>query len=209
MACILDAALNLQHNYTWMRKRYSKSSRIRKNSDGNRYTMAVLHVLAHSLTTSQNTINGIVFYSRVIILIWQAVIAQWKVRNQHQHPPNRTEEDCTQLECRVYQIIQEAQADPNMQELITSVNPNVLLNRPIKHIRHWITNSKNHMQAQQKVASIWASLHMQDIWTFFQRPPTYRNKIPQRKTFYAPLRKSYISSVGLRKLWTMALVITL
>jgi len=155
---------------------------------------------AHSLTTSQNTINGIVFYSRVIILIWQAVIAQWKVSNQHQHPPNRTEEDCTQLECRVYQIIQEAQADPNMQELITSVNPNVLLNRPIKHIRHWITNSKNHMQAQQKVASIWASLHMQDIWTFFQRPPTYRNKIPQRKIFYAPLRKSYISSVGLRKL---------
>jgi len=84
---------------------------------------------AHSLTTSITTINGIVFYSRVqILLIWQAVLNQWQVHNQHLHPPNHMEEDCTQLKCMVYQVLQEAQADPNMHELIASVNPNELLN---------------------------------------------------------------------------------
>jgi len=93
------------------------------------YYNQITSVWAQSLTSSQNTIKGIVlFHSRVVILIWQAVIALWKVHNQHLHPPNHTKEDCTQLECMVYQIIQEAQSDPNMQDLITSFNPNALLN---------------------------------------------------------------------------------
>jgi len=57
-----------------------------------------------------------------------SVLNQWQVHNQHLHPPNHMEEDCTQLKCMVYQVLQEAQADPNMHELIASVNPNELLN---------------------------------------------------------------------------------
>jgi len=67
----------------------------------------------------------------------------------------------------VYQIVQEAQADPTLQDMITAFDPEVLLSRPIKHIRHWITNSKNHMIAQQKAAQLQAQLQTKDIRTYF------------------------------------------
>jgi len=82
---------------------------------------------AHGITASQETIKGIVFYSRIIILIWKAVIAQWTIRNTHLHPPNSTQDDRTQLENIVYQIIQEAQADPALQDMVVTVDPEVLL----------------------------------------------------------------------------------
>jgi len=121
---------------------------------------------ANSLNASQSTINGVVFYAWVILLIWQAVLAQWKVCNQHWHPPNSKEEDHTQLEWVVYQIIQEVQADPNPQDLVSSFYPNMLLRRPIKYICQWIKNSRNHMQAQQKAASTHAQLYTFDIRSF-------------------------------------------
>jgi len=86
------------------------------------------------------------------------VIEQWTVQNTHLHPPDSTQEDCTLLEHIVYQIIQEAQADPELQDMVTTLDPEVLLQRPIKHIRHWITNSKNHMLAHQKASAIRAQL---------------------------------------------------
>jgi len=124
---------------------------------------------AHGITASQQTIKGVVFYSQVITLIWQAVAAQWTVRNTHLHPPNSTQDDRTQLAQIVYQIVHEAQADPNLQDMIMAFDPEVLLRRPIKHIRHWITNSKNHMAAQQKAAQAQAQLQTNDIRTYFPR----------------------------------------
>ncbi len=53
---------------------------------------------ANSIIVSNNTIKGMVFYSRVLLLIWQAVITQWHLHNQHLHPHNTHEEDRTQLE---------------------------------------------------------------------------------------------------------------
>jgi len=122
---------------------------------------------AHGITASQETIKGIVFYSRIILLIWKAVIEQWTIRNTHLHPTNSTQDDRTQLENIVYQIIQEAQADPALQDMVATVNPEVLLRRPIKHIRQWITNSKNHMIAHQKASAIQAQLKTRDIRTYF------------------------------------------
>jgi len=122
---------------------------------------------AQGITASQESIKGVVFYSRVIILIWKAVIAQWQVRNTHLHPSNSIQEDHTQLEHIVYQIIQEAQADPALQDMVATLDPETLLRRPIKHIRHWITNSKNHMLAHQKASAIQAQLQTRDIRTYF------------------------------------------
>jgi len=124
---------------------------------------------ANSITAQNNTIKGMVFYSKVLLLIWQAVIGQWNLCNQHLHPKNAMVKDCTQLECIVYQILQEAQADPNLQDLVTSFEPQVLLNCPIKHIQQWIDNSRNHMQVQKKAATLQACLHMHDIRTYFTR----------------------------------------
>ncbi len=133
-------------------------------------------VWATGITESQATIQGVVFYSRVMILIWKAVVEQWMVRNSHLHPPSTTMDDRTQLEYIVHQIIQEAQADPELQDLVTAFDPEVLLRRPIKHIRHWITNSKNHMLAHQKAATIRAQIHTKDIRTYF--PVMYNSTEP-------------------------------
>jgi len=89
---------------------------------------------ANSITVQNNSIKGIVFYSKVLLLIWQAILGQWNLQNQHLHPHNATVKDCTQVEHIVYRIIPEAQADPNLQDLVASFEPQVLLNRPIKYI---------------------------------------------------------------------------
>jgi len=139
-----------------------------RNWDGNKYITEDSQAWAHGLTASQETIKGVVFYSRVIILIWKAVVEQWTLRNSHLHPSSYTLEDCTQLEhIIVHQIVQEAQADPELQDLVMAFDPEVLLRRPIKHIRHWITNSKNHMLAHQKAATIRAQICAKDIRTYF------------------------------------------
>jgi len=77
------------------------------------------------------------------------------------------QDDCTQLAHIVYHIVQEAQADPALQDMVMSFDPEVLLWRPIKHIRQWIMNSKNHMSAQQKTAQLQAQLQTKDIRTYF------------------------------------------
>jgi len=82
---------------------------------------------ANSITTSQQTIKGVVFYSRVIILVWKAVVEQWTLYNKHLHPPNAAMEDCTQLTQMVYHILQETQADPALQDMVMAFDPEVLL----------------------------------------------------------------------------------
>ncbi len=114
----------------------------------------ITHAWASSITASQQTIKGMVFYSQVILLIWQVVVAQWTLQNKHLHPPNSIQEDHTQLEQIIYQIVQEAQADPILQDIVMAFDPMVLLDQPIKHICHWITNSKNHMLTHQKAANL-------------------------------------------------------
>jgi len=91
------------------------------------YYGRITRAWATGITASQPTIKGTVFYSQVISLIWQAVAAQWTIRNKHLHPPNSTQDDRTQLAQIVYQIVQEAQADPTLQDMITAFDPEVLL----------------------------------------------------------------------------------
>ena len=119
------------------------------------------------ITASQDNIKGIVFYSRVMILIWRVVVEQWTLCNSHLHPSSTTMDDCTQLAYIVHQIIQEAQNDPELQDLVSAFDREVLLRKSIKHIRHWITNSKNHMLAHQKAATIRAQIRTKDIRTYF------------------------------------------
>jgi len=55
------------------------------------------------------------------------------------------------------------QEDSNLQDLINTFDPEVLLARPIKYIKQWITNSQAHMQAYWKAAELKATLHTPDI----------------------------------------------
>jgi len=106
----------------------------------------------------QTTIKGISFYSKVITLIWTAILFQWNQQNCHFHPPNPTQDDRTQLCNLVYQILMEAQSDPLLQDLVSSFNPEVLLTQHTKYICKWITNSRDHIQAQCKAATLQAQL---------------------------------------------------
>jgi len=72
------------------------------------------------------------------------------------------QDDKTQLQNVVYQIIHEVQLDPLLQDLISSLDPEVLLAWPTKYIRKWIDNSRYHIQAQCKAANLRAQLHTQD-----------------------------------------------
>jgi len=131
------------------------------------YYGRITEAWATGITASQETIKGAVFYSRVLLLIWRAVVEQWQLRNSHLHPPNTTQDDRTQLEYMVHQIVQEAQADLELQELVSAFEPEVLLRKPIKHIRQWITSSKNHMLVHQKAATIRAQISTKDIRMYF------------------------------------------
>ncbi len=131
------------------------------------YYGRITEAWAQGITASQDNIKGIVFYSRVMILIWRVVVEQWTLRNSHLHPSSTTMDDRTQLAYIVHQIIQEAQNDPELQDLVSAFDHEVLLRKSIKHIRHWITNSKNHMMAHQKAATIRAQISTKDIRTYF------------------------------------------
>jgi len=52
----------------------------------------------------------------------QAIIHQWKLQNQHLYPTNNLQEDCTQLQAIVNQILHDAQQDPNLQDMVVAVN---------------------------------------------------------------------------------------
>jgi len=86
----------------------------------------------------------------------------------------------------VYQIVQEAQANPALQDMVTSFDPEVLLQRPIKHIWQWITNSKNHMQAHQKAAAIRAQLHTKDTQDYFPVLPQASEPDTNEKNLLRP-----------------------
>jgi len=58
------------------------------------------------------TINAIHYFTKHAILIWQVILHTWKLRNQHLHPMNHLQEDSTQLQAAVYQIIHNASQDP-------------------------------------------------------------------------------------------------
>jgi len=53
-------------------------------------------------------INAVHYYMKHIVFIWQAVLRIWNIQNQHLHPTNHLQDDCTQLQAAVNQIIHEA-----------------------------------------------------------------------------------------------------
>jgi len=102
------------------------------------------------LNSKQTMLNGINFYSKVITIMWTAVLSQWGQCNSHLHPPNPIQDDRTQLQNQVYQILMiEAQSDPLLQDLVNTCNLEVCMRRPTKYIRQWINNSQNHILAQR------------------------------------------------------------
>jgi len=91
------------------------------------------------------------------------------VRNAHLHPGNHEQEDRSQLQAAVNQIIFEASQDPLLQALVANIDTEQLMAQPTRRIRQWVTNSHNHMRAHSKAIKLQARLCTRDIRTYF--PP--------------------------------------
>jgi len=49
-------------------------------------------------------INSIIYFAKIITLIWQAMLKVWKLHNDHLHLGNPEQEDHSQLQAAVHQI---------------------------------------------------------------------------------------------------------
>jgi len=88
---------------------------------------------------------------------------QWNIRNQHLHPNNTLQEDRTQLQAIVNQIIHDAHQDTYLQVLVANVTTEQIMTKPIRKLRQWITNSTNHIRNYHKAAQLQAKLKTKDI----------------------------------------------
>ncbi len=43
-------------------------------------------------------VNGTIYFAKITMLIWQAILCIWSIRNNHLHPGNPEQEDHSQLQ---------------------------------------------------------------------------------------------------------------
>jgi len=67
------------------------------------------------------------YFTKIITLIWQAVLKIWKLHNDHLHPGNPEEKECSQLQAAVNQIFFETQQDPLLQTMIDNLSPEQIM----------------------------------------------------------------------------------
>jgi len=120
-----------------------------------------LWITLHNTSFPHN--NGVHYYTKCVTLIWQTVLRQWTIRNQHLHPNNILQEDRTQLQAIVNQLIYDAQQDPHLQALTANVTAEQVMAKPIRQLRQWITNSTNHIRNHHRAAQLQAKLKTKDI----------------------------------------------
>jgi len=108
-------------------------------------------------------INGLHYYTKCVTFIWQTVLKQWNIRNQHLYPTNTLQEDQTQLQAIVNQLIHKAHQDPHLQVLKANVTMEQVMVKPIRKLCQWITNSTNHIRNYHKAAQLQAKLKTKDI----------------------------------------------
>jgi len=90
-------------------------------------------------------VNGTHYMAKSVTLIWQLTLQVWAVWNTHLHPRNCEQEDCSQLQAAVNQIIFEASQDPLLHALVENIDPKQIMAQPTCQIQQWVTNSHNHM----------------------------------------------------------------
>jgi len=135
---------------------------------------------------SHPDINGLHYFTKYVTLIWQAILRQWKLRNQHLYPTDTLQEDRTHLQAIVNQIIHDAQQDPNLQDMVATVTPEIIMAKPIRKLRQWINNSHNHIRAHYKAAQLRAKLHTKDIRQYFTKKQQYHKINSTAKNLLRP-----------------------
>ncbi len=129
-------------------------------------------------TSSQYRINGTVFYTQAIGIIWNYIFDCWKQRNQHLHSTNHLPPDYQVLEEQVRRIVEVANNDPALAHAAPTMNVEQIMQQPIPRIRSWAQRGAHHVHNYLTAAHKRAVLHTHDIRNFFKprhnpdlRPP--------------------------------------
>jgi len=93
-----------------------------------KYTLAALHHYGYRLFNHYHPqVNGTIYFMKIIMLIWQAVIKIWNVHNGHLHPGNPEQEECSQLQTAVNQNFFGAQQGPILQMMVENLDPKQIM----------------------------------------------------------------------------------
>jgi len=132
----------------------------------------------HVTSNSNYKINGDVFYSQTIGILWDYFFDCWMQRNNHLHSPTVAPLDYPILAEQVRQIIEAAATNPVLANVAPNQTAEQILQRPLPLIRSWAQRGAQHMQNYLTAAHKCTVLHTQDIRNFFQpkknpdlRPP--------------------------------------
>jgi len=134
---------------------------------------------ARLVTINSNyTTNGDQFYATATGIVWQYILDCWTQRNQALHDPQEVPPDARVLADQVHQILEMAQANPELATLLPPQPEATILQKPIRLLRQWAQRGKTHLDNFRNAAHQRAILHTQDIRTFFRprqandlRPP--------------------------------------
>jgi len=124
---------------------------------------------AHYLTVNSNyKLNGNVFYSQVIGLLWTYAFDCWKQRNHHLHSPDTVPPDFPVLAEQVHCIIELANNDPALAMAVPTHTAEQILQHPIPLIHGWAMRGAQHIQNYLTASHKCTVLHTQDIRNFFK-----------------------------------------
>jgi len=94
------------------------------------------------MADSKKVVNGTIFYSQAITLIWKYIINCWFLRNKDLHSPQQQSVLQVSLFNQVQHLFYQMQSDPILQDIAPSLTIlEAILGRPPFAIREWLQNS--------------------------------------------------------------------
>jgi len=133
-------------------------------------------------------INGQKLITKIIYLTWQQVLALWKIRNLHLHPPTPQNSDRTRLRETIQQILHDAQQHPHLADMVGHIDIEQLMTKPTKTIQQFITRSHDHIREFDKAAATRARLNTHDIRNYFQQQVPTPTATTTEKNYLGHLR---------------------
>jgi len=68
-------------------------------------------------------VNWLIYFAKVVMLIWQAILNIWKLQNKHLHLGIPEQEECNQHQAAVIGIFFKGRQDPILQKMVKTSSP--------------------------------------------------------------------------------------
>jgi len=114
-------------------------------------------------------LTGMQVMTQIIRTIWDSMLGQWKLRNNHLHQ-NAARLDLPNYQQAIATLYEQRhQLPPAAQEALYRQPLEVILEQPAPRLQTWAIRGHQYFTRQLKAAKTQARLHTQDIRSFFQR----------------------------------------